>query len=129
MYFLTGTYPATLIGRNTIRSSEAELTTLITTGRTFIMKGRDIALFVSIQGILLGAAFVLSSGQDGLQDRTTQLTKPAQIQRGTLTTPVPTQPIARQMTMQVLDSFQQVGRDSSSADHQGLPSHQRRWVF
>tara|TARA_R110001599_G_scaffold299555_2_gene504589 strand:- start:196 stop:477 length:282 start_codon:yes stop_codon:yes gene_type:complete len=93
------------------------------------MKGRDIALFFSIQGVLLGAAFVLSSGQNGLQDRTTQVTKPAHVQRWIPSNSVPAQPIARQMTMQVPESFQQVGRDSSSADQQGLSSHQQRWVF
>jgi hypothetical protein len=93
------------------------------------MKGQDVALFVSIQGILLGAAFLLSSGGVGMEGRTSQIDKPDQVQSWTNTSPTSAQSVARQMNMQAPDSFRQVGRADSVTDSRGLSSSQRRWVF
>lgn len=93
------------------------------------MKGRDVALFVSIQGILLGAAFMLSTGEANLQNRASQVEKPVQMQSWTNASATAPQPMARPMNMQNFDQFQQVGQVGSVAETLERARQQRRWVF
>ncbi len=91
------------------------------------MKSRDIALFVSIQGILLGAAFMLSSGGANLENHASQ-TKPAQTQSWTHASQAG-QPAARRMNLPDSDGFRQVGKADSVVDTLQRASQQRSWVF
>lgn len=115
--------------RSIMSSAPTELEILITTGGEFRMKGRDVALFVSIQGILLGAAFMLSSGEANLQKHTSQVEKPVQTQSWTNASVAAPQPVARPMNMQNFDQLQQVGQAGSVAETLERARQQRRWVF
>ena len=87
------------------------------------MKGRDVAFFVSLQGILLGAAFVLSSGEPDMQNN-----MPTGSQQVEIKDQGAAQAVARQMNMPNPVSLEQ-GNDNDSLVALQRARQQRSWVF
>ena len=91
------------------------------------MKGRDVALFVSLQGVLLGAAFVLSSGESNLQNTAAPLQQQVEVQSW-INDRSAAQAVARQMNMPNPVALDQADNNDSVAMLQRA-RQQRSWVF
>jgi hypothetical protein len=92
------------------------------------MKGRDVAFFVSIQGVLLGAAFLLSTGEKVMD--TTARQAPQQIEiRSWIDNNANSRALARQMNMPNTGIAQQPGAPDSIAVALERSGQQRSWVF
>lgn len=92
------------------------------------MKGRDVALFVSIQGVLLGAAFVLSSGETNFDARNSQNQNPVQVESW-IDHETPVHAVAQPMSMPESSGFEPVGRVDSVPVALERAHQQRSWVF
>lgn len=91
------------------------------------MKGRDVAFFVSLQGILLGAAFVLSSGEPDMQSNMPTGSQQVEI-NSWIKDQGAAQAVARQMNMPNPVSLEQ-GNDNDSLVALQRARQQRSWVF
>ncbi len=92
------------------------------------MKGRDVAFFMSIQGVLLGAAFLLSTGETDLD--TTARQAPQQIEiRSWIDENANSRTLARQMNMPNTASIKDSGAPDSIAVALEQSGQQRSWVF
>lgn len=92
------------------------------------MKGRDVAFFVSIQGILLGAAFLLSTGETDSDSTVRQMPQQTEIRSWIDDNPT-SQAVARQMNMRDPSSTEQSGASDAVAVALERASQQRSWVF
>lgn len=92
------------------------------------MKGRDVAFFVSIQGILLGAAFLLSTGETDMDPSARQAPQQTEIRSWIDDNPT-SQAVARQMNMPNPGSADQSGVPDAVAVALERASQQRSWVF
>ena len=92
------------------------------------MKGRDVAFFVSIQGVLLGAAFLLSTGEADMDSSARQAPQQTEIRSWIDDNPTP-QAVAQQMNMRDPRSTEQSGAPDAVAVALKRASQQRSWVF
>jgi len=91
------------------------------------MKGRDVAFFVSLQGVLLGAAFLLSSGEPDLQNTAAPVQQQVEVQSW-INDRSAAQAVARQMNMPNPVALGQ-GDNSDSVAALQRARQQRSWVF
>lgn len=92
------------------------------------MKGRDVAFFISLQGILLGSAFLLSSGESDTQNRPTTGQQQVEVQSW-INDHGAAQAVARQMNMPNPVSLEQGNDSDSVAVALQRTRQQRSWVF
>ncbi|WP_373186084.1 hypothetical protein [Halopseudomonas sp.] len=92
------------------------------------MKARDVAFFVSIQGLLLGGAFLLSSGDTEIQNPTSQHRQATEIQSW-IDNNATAQAAAKPMNMPGARRLEQVGQTDSVVVALERARHQRSWVF
>ncbi|GGC87902.1 hypothetical protein [Halopseudomonas salina] len=92
------------------------------------MKGRDVAFFVSIQGMLLGAAFLLSTGEADINTSARQA--PQQVEMRSWVDDNPSsRAVARQMNMRTTATIEKPGEPDAVAVALERASQQRSWVF
>lgn len=92
------------------------------------MKGRDVAFFVSIQGVLLGAAFLLSSGESNVVAPVSQAPQAVEVQSW-VNDNATAQAAARPMNMPSAVTLEHVGKTDPVAVALERARQQRSWVF